>query len=83
MKCPNCNGPLVAGEVFFRKSLGNILLFGFFGSKDLVMATREGDEATLLNSSERAAVQFCEECGVAVIATEKGRVSALGKDADE
>src|SRR5438552_3636170 len=73
MKCPNCNGPLVAGEVFFKKSLGNLLMFGFFGSKDLMMATPEGEEVRLLAASETAAVQFCEECGVAVIATEKGR----------
>ena len=76
MKCPNCNGPLIPGEVFFKKSVGNFLVFGF-GSKDLVMSTEGGEEAILLAASETAAVQFCEECGVAVIATEKGRVSAL------
>ena len=76
MKCPNCNGLLVPGEAFFRKSVGNFLVFGF-GSKNLIMRTREGEEFELLAASETAAVQFCGECGVAVIATEKGRVSAL------
>lgn len=67
------------GDVSFRKSVGNFLLFGF-GSKNLVMTMEEREEIVLLWASETAAAQFCEECGVAVIATEKGRASALEED---
>ena len=56
--------------------MGNFLVFGF-GSKDLVMTTHAGEDFMLLGASETAAAQFCGECGVAVIATEKGRVSAV------
>jgi len=79
MKCPNCNTELVPGDVFFKKSLTNFAIFGF-GSKDLIMTTNQGDDISLLEASERASAMFCEECGIAVIATEKGRVSALKKN---
>jgi len=78
MNCPNCNTDLIPGDAFFKKSLTNFALFGF-GSKDLVMTTNAGDDIFLLAASERASAMFCEECGITVIATEKGRVSALRK----
>jgi predicted RNA-binding Zn-ribbon protein involved in translation (DUF1610 family) len=78
MKCPNCDGPLVAGEAFFRKSATDFVAFGL-GSEDLRMKTDAGEEFLLLAAAEKTAAQFCPECGVAVIATEKGRRPAVRK----
>ena len=78
MKCPCCSSELVPGEAFFKKSGSDFVAFGL-GSEDLRMKTESGDEFLLLSASEKAAVQFCNECGVAVIATEKGRKSAVRK----
>lgn len=78
MNCPNCAGELLAGEVFFKKSAADFVVFGL-GSEDLRMRSQAGQEFLLLSASEKAAVQFCRECGVAVIATEKGRRPAARK----
>jgi len=78
MKCPNCSAGLVPGEAFFKKSGADFVVFGL-GAEDLRMKTETGEEFPLLAASERAAVQFCRECGVAVLATEKGRKSAARK----
>lgn len=78
MKCPNCDSPLLVGEAFFKKSVPDFVAFGL-GAADLRMKSEEGDEFLLLSASEKAAVQFCRECGVAVVATEKGRRSAARK----
>jgi hypothetical protein len=78
MNCPNCNGPLVAGEAFFKKSISDFVVFGL-GSEHLHMKIDGGEELLLLSPSEKAAVQFCRECGVAVVATERGRRSAVRK----
>jgi hypothetical protein len=77
MKCPNCNAELVPGEAFFKKAGSDLMAFGL-GSEDLRMKS-EGGEFLLLSSSEKAAGQFCRECGVVVLATEKGRRSAVRK----
>jgi hypothetical protein len=78
MNCPNCNGPLIAGEIYFKKSASDFVAFGL-GAEDLRMRTDAGDEILLLSSVEKTAAQFCRECGVAVIATEKGRRPAVKK----
>lgn len=78
MKCPNCSGPLLSGEAFFKKSAHDFAAFGL-GSEDLRMKTDGGDELLLLSSSAKTAAQFCRECGVVVIATEKGRRPAIRK----
>lgn len=78
MNCPNCNGPLLTGEAFFKKPLTDLAVFGL-GAEDLRMKSDEGEDFLLLSASEKTAVQFCLECGVAVIATEKGRRSAIRK----
>lgn len=76
MHCPNCQGPLIAGEAFFKKSAADFAIFGL-GAEDLRMKTATGDILLLLTATEKAAAQFCPECGVAVIATEKGRRPAV------
>jgi hypothetical protein len=43
------------------------------------MKTEVGEDFLLLSASEKAAAQFCRQCGVAVIATEKGLRSAVRK----
>lgn len=78
MKCPNCGEDLVPGEAFFEKSGSDFVAFGL-GSEDLRMKTESGEEFLLLSASEKAAAQYCRECGVAVLATEKGRTSAVRK----
>lgn len=78
MTCPNCGGLLVAGEAFFKKSAGDFLVFGL-GAEDLRMKTDAGEDFLLLSSAEKAAAQFCQDCGVVVLATEKGRRSAARK----
>lgn len=79
MKCPNCDGPLVGGETYSKKSASDTAVFGA-GWCDLWMKTDDtGEQMLLLLSSEKNAAQFCRECGVAVIATEKGRRSAARK----
>jgi predicted RNA-binding Zn-ribbon protein involved in translation (DUF1610 family) len=78
MNCPNCSGELIAGEALFKKSTADFVVFGL-GSEDLRMKCEDGQELLLLSSSEKAAAQFCRECGVAVIATEKGRRTAARK----
>ena len=75
MTCPNCSGSLVGGEAFFKKSGADLVMFGL-GAEDLRMRSESGEEILLLTVSEKAAAQFCRECGVVVIATEKGRRSA-------
>lgn len=76
MNCPNCHGPLLAGEAFFRKSVVDRAVFGL-GTEDLRMKSDGGEDFLLLAASEKTAAQFCRECGVAVIATEKGRRPAV------
>ena len=78
MNCPNCQGALITGEAFFKKSTADFMVFGL-GSEDLRMKPDDGNQLLLLSSSEKAAAQFCHECGVVVIATEKGRRSAARK----
>ena len=78
MNCPNCSGPLVAGEAFFRKAVSDFVVFGL-GSENLRMKIDGGEVLLLFSSSEKAAVQFCRECGVAVLATERGRRPAVRK----
>jgi hypothetical protein len=78
MNCPNCSGPLAAGETYFKKSAPDFVVFGL-GSEDLRMRTDAGDEILLLSAAEKTAAQFCRECGVVVIATEKGKKSAVRK----
>jgi hypothetical protein len=80
MNCPNCQGPLIAGEAFFKKSVTDLVAFGL-GSDDLWMKSEQGDENLLLTTAEKAAVQFCRECGVAVIATGQGRRRAAHRAA--
>lgn len=75
MNCPNCSGELLAGEAYFKKSAADFVAFGL-GSEDLRMKSEAGEEFLLLSASEKTAVQFCRECGVAIIATERGRRSA-------
>lgn len=76
MICPNCQAALLPGEAYFRKSGADFVVFGL-GAEDLRMRSEQGDEFLLLSPSEKAAAQFCRECGVVVIATEKGRQSAV------
>lgn len=76
MNCPNCNTQLVPGEAFFKKSGHDFAVFGL-GSEDLRMKTDAGEELLLLGTAEKTAAQFCRECGVVVIATEKGRRPAI------
>jgi predicted RNA-binding Zn-ribbon protein involved in translation (DUF1610 family) len=78
MKCPNCNGDLIRGETFFKKSISDLMAFGL-GAEDLRMKREDGVEILLLSSSEKAATQFCPECGVAVIATGMGKRPAARK----
>lgn len=78
MKCPNCSGELIAGEAYFRKSGADFMVFGL-GSEDLRMKTDRGEDFLLLSASEKMAAQFCGECGVALIATEKGKRTAVRK----
>jgi len=78
MKCPNCQGDLIAGEVFFKKSLTDFAVFGL-GSEDLRMKTESGEELLLLGASDRRAAQYCRDCGVAIVATETGKRSAARK----
>lgn len=78
MKCPNCESNLISGEAYFRKSTSDFAVFGL-GSEDLRMKTESDSDILLLSASERTAAQFCEECGVVVIATEKGKKSAVRK----
>lgn len=78
MNCPNCKNPMIDGEARFRKSASDFAAFGL-GSADLWMTKATGGNELLLVSTEKAAAKFCEECGVAVIATEKGRRSAVKK----
>jgi hypothetical protein len=66
------------GEAFFKKSVADFATFGL-GSEDLRMRSETGKEILLLGSSEKSAAKFCDECGVVVIATEKGRRSAVRK----
>jgi hypothetical protein len=67
---------MIAGEAAFKKSAADFVVFGL-GSEDLRMKTESGEDILLLTASEKTAAQFCRECGVAVIATEKGRRSAI------
>ena len=78
MNCPNCQGELITGEAFFKKSTADFAVFGL-GSENLRMKRDDGNELLLLSSSEKAAAQFCHECGVVVIATGKGRRPAARK----
>jgi hypothetical protein len=78
MNCPNCGTLLSRGEVYFKKAVADLVAFGL-GGEDLRIKTEVGEDLLLLSSSERAAGQFCGECGVIVIATEKGRRSAVRK----
>jgi repressor LexA len=78
MKCPNCGGSLLAGEAYFKKSGADFAVFGP-GAENLRMRSESGDDILLLTASEKAAAQFCRECGVVVIASEKGRRPAVRK----
>ena len=78
MICPNCSNSLVPGEAYFRKAADDLATFGV-GAEDLRMKIDGGEDFLLLSASERGAAQFCQECGVVVIATEKGRRSAVRK----
>ena len=78
MNCPNCTGEMDAGEAFFKKSAADFAVFGL-GSEDLRMKRDDGVELLLLTSSEKVAAQLCRECGVPVIATERGRRTAARK----
>jgi Domain of unknown function (DUF6487) len=72
MRCPNCNEAMQPGEVQLKKSLWNMMAFGF-GSTELVF--REGQskkEVELMNSWEFSKAFFCDSCGAAVIATDQG-----------
>ncbi|WED65257.1 hypothetical protein PXH66_00115 [Synoicihabitans lomoniglobus] len=82
MKCPNCDAPLISGESVFKKNASDFVVFGF-GSVNLKMKTDDGEDLLLLDASEKSAAQFCRECGVVVIATEKGRRSAVRKAEDK
>ena len=78
MNCPVCNQALEAGETYFKKSATDFAAFGL-GSENLRMKTDTGKDLFLLAPPEKAAAQFCHECGVVVIATERGRRSAARK----
>ena len=78
MICPNCAGPLIAGEAYFKKSGSDFVAFGL-GAEDLRMRSEFGDDILLLTAAEKAAAQFCRECGVVIVATEKGGRSAVRK----
>lgn len=82
MNCPNCHGLLQPGEAFFKKPLTDLAVHGL-GSKDLHMQTEKGADFLLLAATDKAAAQFCPECAVVVIATEKGRRSALRSSRSE
>lgn len=60
------------GEAHFKKSASDFVAFGL-GWADLWMKRSGGGEDLLLVSTDKAAAKFCPECGVALIATEKGR----------
>ncbi len=79
MKCPNCSGPLLSGEAFSKKSASDVAVFGLGWSDLWMRSDQNGDEVLLLRSTEKNAALFCRECGVVVIATEKGRRSAARK----
>lgn len=66
------------GEAHFKKSASDLAAFGL-GWADLWMKRSGGGDDLLLVSTDKAAAKFCQECGVAVIATEKGRRSAVRK----
>lgn len=78
MKCPNCHAALVPGEAYFRKSGADLATFGL-GAEDLRMKSEAGEDILLLSAAEKTAAQFCRECGVAVLATGKGRRPAARK----
>lgn len=78
MRCPNYDGSLQPGEAYFEKSGADLMVYGL-GSEDLRMRQDDGPEILLLSAADKAAAQFCAECGVVVIATEKGRRSAVRK----
>ena len=82
MNCPLCDTLLIPGEAYFRKSATDFISFGL-GSEDLRMRRDDGlPDIPLLYSSEKTAAQYCEECGVVVVATQKGRRSAVRKRAE-
>ena len=76
MNCPNCGEALEPGEAYFKKAVAEFLVSGA-GAEDLRMKTQRSGDFLLLSPHEKTAAQFCHECGVVVIATEKGRRSAV------
>lgn len=75
MKCPNCHAPLSSGEAYFKKSGVDFLASGQ-GAEDLRMRRDSGEDFILLAPAEKAAALFCDECGVVVLATGRGKVPA-------
>ena len=59
---------MVGGEAHFKKSASDLVVFGL-GWADLWMKKETGGDELLLVSTDKAAAQFCAECGVAVLAT--------------
>jgi predicted RNA-binding Zn-ribbon protein involved in translation (DUF1610 family) len=72
MKCPNCNETMRHGEARLKKSLWNMLAFGW-GSTELVFRDDQTKaEVELMNSWEFSKANLCSSCGAVVVATDLG-----------
>lgn len=69
MKCPVCQEPMESGVVSLRKSMSNIMAFGW-GSTELVFEADQNKQKTeIMNSWEHGKAFRCNACGATLIAT--------------
>jgi len=72
MECPNCSKTMRQGEVRLKKSLWNMLAFGW-GSTNLVFRDYQTKtDVELLNSWEFGKAYLCGSCNAVVIASNLG-----------
>jgi hypothetical protein len=70
---------MLQGEVRLRKSIWNMMAFGW-GSTDLVFRDDQTKrDSELMNSWEFSKAYLCGSCGAAVVATDLGARKAIKK----
>ena len=73
MKCPICEATMEEGEVNLKKSISNMLAFGW-GSTNLVFkGTDDRKEVELMTSWDFSKAYYCKKCGASLIASDKGQ----------
>ena len=73
MKCPICEAPMKEGEVNLKKSISNMLAFGW-GSTNLVFkGTVDKKEVELMTAWDFSKAYYCKKCGASLIASDKGQ----------